>query len=256
MWSASRIIACSPLFAICFASCGNFRSLQVFVLLIPGPHHQSKLNLKNRTVLITGASTGVGRALAFEFYAKGAKVILTARSIDKLRELCNELEDMDDERAGKPSPAYVLINNAGVSNRGSCQQTSINVQRQVMEVNFFGQAAITKTLLESIPDDGAIVTVNSLQGRVALPYRSAYSASKHAQQAFFDSLRSEERPQLQVLVVNAGYINTGFGSRALDIHGRPVGVEDTNQLKGLSAEAAAHKIVCALVNRNTRFLLC
>lgn len=76
----------------------------------------------------------------------------------------------------------VLVNNAGVSNRGSGLETSLDVQRKVMEVNFFGSTLLTKTLLDAIPDDGAILVINSLQGRVALPYRSAYSASKHASQ--------------------------------------------------------------------------
>lgn len=76
----------------------------------------------------------------------------------------------------------VLVNNAGVSNRGSCVCTSIKVQRQIMEVNFFGPVALTQILIDAIPADGAIITIGSLQGRVALPYRSAYSASKHANQ--------------------------------------------------------------------------
>jgi len=149
----------------------------------------------------------------------------------------------------------VLVNNAGVSNRGSCTETSLGVQRQVMEVNFFGHVAVTKTLLDAIPDDGAILTIGSAQSRIAVPYRSAYSASKHAIQAFFDCLRGEERPQLQVLFVNAFYINTGFGSRALDVQGRSVGYEDKNQLKGMSAEYAAQQIVAALVGRKTELVL-
>lgn len=76
----------------------------------------------------------------------------------------------------------VLVNNAGMSMRGSCTETPIKIQRQCMEVNFFGHVLITKLLLDNIPDDGAIVVINSLQGKVAIPYRSAYSASKHALQ--------------------------------------------------------------------------
>lgn len=76
----------------------------------------------------------------------------------------------------------ILVNNAGISNRGSCQSTTIDVQRRIMEVNYFGTIALTQILLDAIPSDGAIVTIGSLQSRVALPYRSAYSASKHANQ--------------------------------------------------------------------------
>src|SRR4051812_29602333 len=122
-------------------------------------------------------------------------------------------------------------------------------------IHLVGHVAVTRALLQSIPDDGAIVTVSSLQGRVAIPYRSAYSASKHAIQAWMDSLRGEERPQLQVMVVSAGYINTDFGSKALDASGKPVGRQDPNQLKGYSAEYAAHSIVQALINRKTELVM-
>ncbi|KAI1718895.1 short chain dehydrogenase domain-containing protein [Ditylenchus destructor] len=257
--------------------------------LIPGPQHQAKLNLKDRSVLITGASAGLGRALAFAFYSRGAKVILVARSIDKLQELCNELEDAGRKHGWqnphRPAFRYldltelngegegakqiddlrllaidgktidILVNNAGLSSRGSCSATPMSVQRQVMEVNYFGHVAVTRTLLDAVPDDGAIITVNSLQGKFALPYRSAYCASKHAMQAFCDSLRSEERHNLQILVVSSGYINTGFGSRALDTQGKPMGVQDPNQLKGMSPEYVAQQIVTALINRKTELML-
>jgi|UniRef100_A0AC35FAI3 dehydrogenase/reductase SDR family protein 7B len=257
--------------------------------LIPGPKRQSSLNLKDKTVLITGASTGLGRALAFEFYKRGSKVIVTARSLDKLSQLCAELEAAKAEFgwANNHEPVYryldltelgdevsakqqiddlktlaidgktidVLVNNAGMSMRGSCVDTPLKIQRQVMEVNYFGHVLVTKLLLDSIPDNGAIVVVGSLQGKVAIPYRSAYSASKHAIQAFFDSLRAEDRPNLQILTISAGYINTGFGSRALNTEGRQMGVEDENQTKGLSVEYAASTIVKALIHRETELLM-
>jgi len=278
-----------PYLPLALAPLGVYGLYKCLCYMVPGPHHQPTLKLKDRTVLITGASSGLGRELAFEFYSKGAKVILTARSIDKLQELCDELEDMGRMKGWqnpyRPSFRYldlaelngdgehlkqvddllqlaidgktidVLVNNAGVSNRGSCVDTPLRVQRQLMEVNYFGHVAITRALLSSIPDDGAIVTISSMQGRVAMPYRSAYSASKHALTAFMDSMRGEERHQLQLLVVSAGYINTGFGSRALNTAGRPVGYEDPNQLKGLHPETAAKRIVQALVNRKTELIL-
>ncbi|KAI3408542.1 hypothetical protein GPALN_010155 [Globodera pallida] len=209
--------------------------------LIRAPH--KKLELRNKTVLIVGASSGLGRALAFQFYSKGAKLILAARSIDKLEALCDELTQFGEANCIRNGhmPVYryldlselngddgmaqirqlctfaidgktidVLVNNAGLSSRGSCAETSMTVYRRLMEVNFFGYVAITRALLDCIPDDGAILNINSIQGRVALPYRSPYSSSKHAIQAFFDSLRGEERPQLQILTVNAGYINVEF----------------------------------------------
>jgi hypothetical protein len=135
---------------------------------IPGAHRLPKMELKNKTVLIVGASTGLGRALAFEFYARGAKLILAARSLDKLKELCVELKNTGAEKGwnneNQPDFGYldlnngtttsiekqvetlirnkdakidVLVSNAGLSNRGSCMETSMVVQRRVMEVVFF-----------------------------------------------------------------------------------------------------------------------
>ncbi|RCN52442.1 oxidoreductase, short chain dehydrogenase/reductase family protein [Ancylostoma caninum] len=224
--------------------------------LLPGPHHHPKLSFKDKTVLITGASSGLGRALAFELYKRGAKVIVTARSIDKLKELCEELKQSNGENPHEPSYSYldiseqntvdvealkslaidgktihVLINNAGLSMRGSIRDTPLNIYKQLMDVNFFGHVAITQKLLDAIPDDGCIIATSSVQGKLPIPYRSAYGASKHAFQAFFDALRCESRPNLHILTVSAGYMNTGFGSRALDAQGHPVGKEDEHQLK-------------------------
>uniref|UniRef100_A0A0N4Z981 NAD(P)-binding protein n=1 Tax=Parastrongyloides trichosuri TaxID=131310 RepID=A0A0N4Z981_PARTI len=274
----------NPLYTWLAISAGIYGITKIISYSIPGPHHQSKLNVRDKTVLITGGSTGLGRALAFKFYKEGAKVIVTARSIDKLKSLCDELVKCNEKYnwGNKHTPDYayldltdakddsikdlikksitgdkidVLINNAGLSNRGSCRDTSMKVQRDIMEINFFGHVAVTKTLIDYIPDDGAIVVISSLQGKIAIPYRSAYSASKHAIQAFFDSMRGEERPNLQILVVSAGYMNTGFGSRAVNTEGEPVKTEDENQKKGYSPEDSANYIYNALVNRKSEIIL-
>ncbi|EYB94000.1 hypothetical protein Y032_0177g627 [Ancylostoma ceylanicum] len=124
--------------------------------LLPGPHQHPKLSFKDKTVLITGASSGLGRALAFELYKRGAKVIVTARSIDKLKELCEELKKSYSENPHEPSYSYldiseqntvdvealkslaidgktihVLINNAGLSMRGSIHDTPLNIYKYV-----------------------------------------------------------------------------------------------------------------------------
>ncbi|KAL7074461.1 hypothetical protein ACQ4LE_006878 [Meloidogyne hapla] len=248
---------------------------------------QHKLDLNDKTVVIIGASSGIGRAMAFEFYKKGARSILVARSVDKLELLCKELEQQQFNNLHKPTfyqlditefvnleeekcknkilnllthsingkSIDVLICSAGLSNRGSIDKTPTSIFRELMEVNFFGFIYIIKTLLNFIPNDGAIVSINSIQGRVALPYRAPYSCSKHASLAFFDSLRGEERPNLHILTVNAGYINTGFGSRALNVDGKPMGFEDHNQLRGLSPEEAAKRIISSLEKREKELLL-
>ncbi|KAI1730310.1 short chain dehydrogenase domain-containing protein [Ditylenchus destructor] len=241
--------------------------------VIPGPRNQKRLNLKDRTVLITGASSGVGRSLAHEFYLKGAKLILLSRDTQKLHELCEELETyLEDLREKTESEILkelkticaqakdgktidVLVNNAGMMSYGSFKESPLVVVRRVMEVNFFGQVSLTKALLDHIPDDGAIVNLGSILGRVALPYQGVYSASKHAFQAYFDSLRGEERPQLQILNISAGYINTSLGSNALNVNGKPSGKQDPLLTKGYSPEFAAKAVVSAVENRETELLL-
>uniref|UniRef100_A0A914S1M3 Uncharacterized protein n=1 Tax=Parascaris equorum TaxID=6256 RepID=A0A914S1M3_PAREQ len=203
--------------------------------------HQSKLVVRDRTVLITGASSGLGRELAIKFYRQGAKLILTARSIDKLKDLCEQLKGMRDVE-NKNEPVYngivrcVLTANRINSRYEYESSVFFNLDKfvhflwgvlllcatcsfQLMEVNYFGHVAVTKALLDYIPDDGAILVTSSLQGRIAVPYRSAYSASKHAAQ------------------------------------GEPINKDDENQAKGMNPTVAAEKIYTALVNRQTELVL-
>ncbi|MCP9265142.1 Dehydrogenase/reductase SDR family member 7B [Dirofilaria immitis] len=276
--AADVIAAIKPYIHYIVLPVGFYTASRFLCSLIPGPHHRSKLDLRDRAVLITGASSGLGRELAICFYRKGAKLILTARSIDKLKELCEELKLLPDV-TNRNEPVYkyldisdpngvaelvslavsqridVLVNNAGLSMRGSCKNTPMDVHRQIMEVNYFGHVAITKALLDYIPEDGAIVYISSIQGRIAVPFRSSYSASKHAAQAFFDCLRTEERFNTQILVVSAAYMNTGFGRHALTTEGKSMDEDDPDQAKGLAPSYAAECIIKALVNRNTELIL-
>ncbi|CAB3400635.1 unnamed protein product [Caenorhabditis bovis] len=258
-----------PLIAIPITIYGAYK---LFNRLIPGSHNLPKMEFKDKVVVITGASSGIGKALAYELFARGAKLILLARSVEKLSLISEELRLLYPNNKNYPAFHYfdindpengpwdqipkidILINNAGLSMRGSVADTPIEVHRQVMNVNFFGHVAVTRLLLPKISPDGCIVATSSVQGKVALPYRSSYSASKHALQAFFDSLRCEHK-NLHVLVVSAGYINTGFGSRALDADGKPVGVEDQNQKQGYSPQYAAVQILNAIRDRKSDFIM-
>ncbi|CAJ0569950.1 unnamed protein product, partial [Mesorhabditis spiculigera] len=250
--------------------------------LVPGPHNQPRLSFRDKTVLITGASTGLGRALATELYARGAKLILTARSIDKLRELAEELKASGVQNKHEPAyrsgktgravdrreddrcphqqrrslesrPDYRHADQDSATNYGSMPfYLLFNI---LLQVNYFGHITVTKALLPFIPDEGCIIVTSSLQGRVAVPYRSAYSASKHALQGFFDSMRGEERHNLQILIVSAGYMNTGFGAKALDINGQPVAKEDQDQAKGYSSEYSAKAILDSAERRDIELIL-
>ncbi|VDK24428.1 unnamed protein product [Anisakis simplex] len=152
--AAQMLALVRPYLRVLLLPAGAYTLYRLIPALIPGPQHQSKLVVRNRTVLITGASSGLGRELAIKFYREGAKLILTARSIDKLKELCEELKQMQDvENENEPvyeyldicdangfneivslakqQPIDVLVNNAGLSMRGTCKDTSMQVYRQV-----------------------------------------------------------------------------------------------------------------------------
>nr|CAD2206956.1 unnamed protein product [Meloidogyne enterolobii] len=113
---------------------------------------------------------------------------------------------------------------------GSGQRMNLNVLKRMIDVNFLGHVAISQQLMDWIPDDGAIVLVSSIVGRVALPYLGAYSASKHAAQGFFDSLRAEDRPQLHILTISVGYVNTSLAINSLNEKGKTIGRTDPGQV--------------------------
>ncbi|XP_037093791.1 dehydrogenase/reductase SDR family protein 7-like [Pollicipes pollicipes] len=238
---------------------------------------------RGQVVVLTGASSGLGEALAHRLYAAGCRLIIMARSVDQLdrvrqdvmlahqRELVYppvvlplDLSDSDGVRAavGKALRVFgrvdVLINNAGVSYRGEALHTELEVDARLMQVNYLGQLAAIKTVLPSMVEQrsGQIVCVSSVQGRLALPYRSAYAASKHALQAFCDCLRAEVADHnVHVTVVSPGYIRTSLSLNALTGSGAAHGKLDATTAAGLEPDAAARRLVAALVARRHETLL-
>ncbi|XP_049956986.1 dehydrogenase/reductase SDR family protein 7-like isoform X4 [Schistocerca serialis cubense] len=214
-----------------------------------------KYRLKEKVVLITGASSGLGEALAHAFYRAGCRVVLAARCEDELRRVKNmlltthsvsktdvthppvvlplDLSDLNalPGRVAKVLEIFghidILINNGGISYRGNILTTSIDVDIKLMLINYFGQVALTKAVLPSMIDrqSGHIVSVSSVQGKIAIPYRSAYTASKHAVQAFSDTLRAEVAAHnINVTLVSPGYIHTKLSVNALTGNGEAYGV--------------------------------
>jgi len=123
----------------------------------------------------------------------------------------------------------ILINNAGMSNRGTVEATKLDVHRQIMEVNYFGAVAVTKAILPAMIAQrfGVVVGIGSVQGRVSIPDRSAYGASKHAFQAFHDALRAEQTKNgIRVTMVSPGYMRTDFSLGALEADGKRHSVID------------------------------
>lgn len=228
-----------------------------------------------KVVVITGASSGLGEALAHHFYKVGAKVVLCARRESELERVKNDLMTKYPNNPTYPPVIVpldlsvlntlqeavrkildifghidILINNGGISVRADIISTAMDVDIKVMLVNYFGSVAMTKAVLPSMlkRKSGRIVFVSSVQGKFALPYRSAYSASKHATQAFSDSLRAEVANNgIKVTCISPGYINTSLSLNALTATGEAYGVMDDTTAKGASPDNMAKNIVRSIL---------
>ncbi|XP_067859004.1 dehydrogenase/reductase SDR family member 7B isoform X1 [Heptranchias perlo] len=240
--------------------------------------------IQDAVVVITGASSGLGKECARVFHAAGARLVLCGRDRQKLEELVKELmgivnskrktykphvvtfdlADLDtlDSNAEEILNCYgqvdVLINNAGISYRGNILDTAISVDKDVMNINYFGPVALTKAILPSMVqrNSGHVVVISSVQGKIAIPFRSAYAASKHATQAFFDCLRAEvEQYGVQVTVVSPGYIRTNLSLNAVTENGSKYGVMDKNTAEGYEPHVVAEAVLTAICRRKKDVLL-
>ncbi|XP_048762612.2 dehydrogenase/reductase SDR family protein 7-like isoform X2 [Ostrea edulis] len=152
----------------------------------------------------------------------------------------------------------ILINNAGVSYRGEISDTQICVDEKVMAVNYFGQIALVKEVLPHMKQQGggSIVGVSSVQGKIAIPYRSAYAASKHAFQAFFDTLRAEvSSDNIHVCVVSPGYIQTNLSQNAVCGDGSTYNKMDSTTATGMEPGLVAQRIRQAVEFRENDIVL-
>jgi short-subunit dehydrogenase len=226
------------------------------------------MNVAGKRVWITGASSGIGEALAYAFCRAGARVILSARREDELKRVQSQCGGEASARilsfdvaqtaelAQKVHEALemfggidILINNAGVTQRSLVKDTELEVYRRLMEVNFFGAVAVTKAVLPSMIENkhGHIVVVSSLVGKFGTPLRSGYAAAKHALHGFFDSLRAEvARYGIKVSLVCPGYIRTDISLHALRGDGSLHSKMDAGQAKGMPVDECAAEILQAV----------
>lgn len=228
-------------------------------------------NLKNKVVMITGASSGLGEALAHEFYSCGCRVILVSRREQELVRVRNILMnthqtvpthppivlplDLTDIKNLKNEISKaimihgridILINNAGISYRGEVIDTSVDIDIKVMMTNYFSQVALTKIVLPFMlkQQSGHIICISSVQGRIAIPFRSAYAASKHALQAWYDTARAELYDKnIKFTVINPGYIKTSLSLNALTGNGQVYGIMDKTTENGYEAGYVAECIL-------------
>jgi short-subunit dehydrogenase len=224
---------------------------------------------QNKIAWITGASSGIGEALTIELAKAGAKLVLSARReselkrVQQLAGLTDENSmilpmDMSESASFADKTAQVIkrfgkidymFHNAGFSQRGTVNDTSMDINRNVMEVNFMGVVSLTKTVLPYFLEkkSGHFIVTSSLVGKFGTPLRSAYSASKHALHGFFESLRAEVwKENVQVTIVCPGYIQTNISLNAVREDGKKYGMMDENQAQGMKASVCAQKILRAV----------
>jgi len=230
-----------------------------------------------KVVVITGASSGIGRALAQEYGERGWHLALLARNFDKLLQLKDELSgkassilclstDVSKEEECKNAmdeiiATYgridVLINNAGISMRALFKDVDLNVIRRLMDVNFWGTVYCTKYALSSLlANKGSVIGIVSIAAYVGLPGRTGYSASKFAIRGFLETLRTENlRNGLHVLIDAPGFTATNIRSTALLADGSQQGQSPRNEGKMMTTTQVAKKIVKAIDKRKKTLIL-
>jgi NAD(P)-dependent dehydrogenase (short-subunit alcohol dehydrogenase family) len=233
-------------------------------------------SLKDKVIIVTGASSGIGLASARQFGSEGAKVVMAARSYDKMLELapsvappervlcvrcdvsqeadCRALVEATVERFGRID---ILVNNAGLSMRAMFKDLDLKVIRILMDVNYWGTVYCTKYALPYLLESkGSVVGVVSVAGYSALPARSGYSSSKYAIRGFLDTLRIEHlKDGLNVLVFAPGYTASNVRNAALTADGSPQGQTPLDEGKLMSAEACAKQLSRALRRRRSQVTL-
>lgn len=236
------------------------------------------MDLQNKIIWITGASSGIGEALAYESIAHGAKIIISARREQELKRVAANcktasenilvlpldlentanIQEKVDAVIQKFGRIDVLINNSGMGHRTKAVNTSTEIDRRVMEVNFFGTINLTKAVARKMQEQksGKIVVISSIMGKYGLPLYATYSASKHALYGYFESLRQElYKDNVKVLVVSPGFINTDVSTKLLTESGKEYGIKSESQNTGMSPADCAKGILKAVKsNRDHKFV--
>jgi len=233
--------------------------------------------MKDKVVIITGASSGIGKALAEGFADQKANLVLAARSKAKLMELKNDLQhkvndilviptDVTNEEAckiliekaiDKFGRIDILINNAGISMRAIFEHTDVDVLKKLMDVNFWGTVYCTKYALPYLlKSKGSLIGVSSIAGYKGLPGRSGYSASKFAMQGFLEVLRIENMKKgLHVLIACPGFTTSNIRNTALAADGSQQGESPRAEDKMMTSEEVAIMIIKAIKQKKHRLTL-
>jgi len=224
--------------------------------------------MKNEVIIITGASSGIGKALAFALAKKGNKLVLAGRNKEKLNAVLQKMNEVNISAISIVTDVCkkedcknlihkcitefgridVLINNAGISMRALFNESDLEVIDKVMNTNFWGTVFCTKYALPYLlQSNGSLVGVSSIAGHIGLPERSAYSASKFAMNGFLESVRSENMENdLHVLIACPGFTASNIRKAALTKDGTPQKESPRNEQKMMTAKKVAKNIICAI----------
>ena len=229
------------------------------------------ITIKNKTVWITGASSGIGEALAYQFAKEGAKLVLSARRESELQRVAQAtglsekdilvlpMDMLEFDKFPEKVKTVVehfgqidfVVQNAGISQRSYVKDTKFQVYRDFFELDFFSVISFTQALLPHMSErkEGHFVVISSIAGKIGVPLRGGYGAAKHAIIAFFDSLRAEVwQDNIRVTTICPGYILTQISVNALDAAGNKHGKMDDNQANGMTADVFAMKALKAIKN--------
>ncbi len=228
-------------------------------------------SFENKVVWITGASSGLGEAIAQEFSREKSKLVISARresELERVKKECSQfipsenifvlpldVAELSNANAEvqkviqKFGRIDILINNAGVVQRGYVIDTPVELERKMMEINYFGAVILSKAVLPLMRKQrsGNIVAVSSVMGKMGFPGRSTYSAAKHALHGYFETLRIEEKQNgINVHIICPGYIKTNVSLNALNAKGETYGKMDKGQENGMDPHVAARKVLRAI----------
>lgn len=233
--------------------------------------------MKDKVVVITGGSSGIGKALAETFGRNGSKIVITGRNADELSKAVAELkakgitiegyqadvslEEDNRKMAEKAVAQYgtidVLINNAGISMRALFDEVDLAVVKKVMDINFYGVLYATKYCLPEIKKNkGSVIGISSIAGFRGLPGRTGYSASKFALNGFLEVLRTELlKTGVHVLTACPGFTASNIRKRSLTKDGSSQGESPRDEAKMMTAEEVAERIYAATVSRKRTLIL-
>ena len=233
----------------------------------------------NKIIWITGASSGIGRATALRFAQENATLILTALEDDLLEEVKKEclalgspavttlpfdLSQLDQlpQLAQDALQAYgridVFYNNAGISQRGTTVEVSMDVIRKVMDIDYYAPVILTKAILPKMIEQGGgqLAVTTSINGLFGFPLRCAYSSAKHALYGFYETIAAENyKDNIRVTIVTPGRVQTNISVNALEKNGEKHGKMDAGQAGGITPEKAADKIVKAIYKQKREVLV-